>query len=876
VKPIIKKIFLYGTSTFIILSLLGTLTIYGFYLYLNPKLPDVETLKDVRLQVPLRVYTQDRELINEFGKMKRSPMEYEEFPQQMINAILAAEDDRFFEHPGVDYQGILRAIYEIIKSGGDKKSGGSTITMQVARNFFLDRDKTYTRKLNEIFLALKIEEELGKEEILALYLNKIFLGHRAYGFAAASQVYYGKTLGEISLAQTALLAGLPKAPSKYNPITNRQRATERKNYVLRRMSQLEFISDEEFMLAKGEKDDAELHDQNIEVDAMYIAEIVRSEMLERYGDEALNAGFKVYTTINKGKQDAANHALRTAMLEYDRRHGYRGHLHTVDLDKNDELEDLDVWQLALADFDAVGNLEPAIVFAIDHDVDEETDQQSAAFAYTQSGRIAYLPWEQVSWARRYVDDNHLGPELKSISNILQVGDVIYVAPGGGRSDGNNSCSWLAQIPKVSGALVSLNPSNGSVDALVGGFDFHRSKFNRVTQAKRQPGSSFKPFIYSAAIDKGFTTASIINDAPVVFDAPGLEDTWRPENYTGKIYGETRLRKALIKSRNLVSIRLLRDIGIGYAVRYARRFGFEDAKLPRNLSLALGSGTLTPLELATGYSVFANGGYRINPYVIDYIVGPDSTVVHIADRPEVCVACIEAQEQDEQDEQASDSEGEVVADIEKETSSEEEPVVVPVQQDTLQAFLVSADQQPTLEDTIRRELQFLEGPVELKPAARILSPQTSFIMNSMLRDVIIRGTGVRARSIGRKDLAGKTGTTNDQRDAWFSGFNAKVVTIAWVGFDNPKPLGNRETGAKAALPMWISYMGATLKGTPEASLVHPPGIVSVRINEKTGRLTTATDPDAIFEYLLEDQIAGEENSVGQNNKGQSTDITQDIF
>lgn len=872
-KPIIKKFFLYGTSTFIILSLLGVLTIYGFFLYLNPKLPDVETLKDVRLQVPLRVYTQDHELINEFGKMKRSPMEYEQFPPQMINAILAAEDDRFFEHPGVDYQGILRAVYELIISGGDKKSGGSTITMQVARNFFLDRDKTYTRKLNEIFLALKIEEELGKEEILALYLNKIFLGHRAYGFAAASQVYYGKPLSEISLAQTALLAGLPKAPSKYNPITNLQRATERKNYVLRRMNQLEFISDEEFMLAKGEKDDAELHDQNIEVDAMYIAEMVRSEMLERYGDDALNAGFKVYTTINKDKQGAANHALRTAMLEYDRRHGYRGHLHTVDLNKNDELEDLDVWQQALADFDAVGNLEPAIVFAIDHEVDKETDLQSAAYAYTQSGRIAYLPWEQVKWARRYVDDNHLGPELKSISKILQLGDIIYVAPGGGRSDGSNSCSWLAQIPKVSGALVSLNPANGSVDALVGGFDFNLSKFNRVTQAKRQPGSSFKPFIYSAAIDKGFTTASIINDAPVVFDAPGLEDTWRPENYTGKIYGETRLRKALIKSRNLVSIRLLRDIGIGYAVRYARRFGFEDANLPRDLSLALGSGTLTPLELATGYSVFANGGYRINPYVIDYIVGPDGTVVHLTERPEVCVECIEAEEQKEQ--QVIDAEDSSIADAETETT-EQEPVVVPVQQDTLQAFLVSDDQQPTLEDTIRRELQFLEGPVELRPAARIISPQTSFIMNSMLRDVIIRGTGVQARSIGRKDLAGKTGTTNDQRDAWFSGFNGNVVTIAWVGFDNPKPLGNRETGAKAALPMWISYMDATLKGTRETSLVHPPGIVSVRINEKTGQLTTATDPDAIFEYLLEDQITGEENPAVQNNEGQGSDITQDIF
>ncbi len=868
-KPIIKKFFLYGTSTFIILSLLGVLTIYGMYLYLNPKLPDIETLKDVRLQVPLRVYTQDQELINEFGKMKRSPLKYEEFPQRLINAILAAEDDRFFEHPGVDYQGILRAAFELIKSGGDIKSGGSTITMQVARNFFLTREKTYLRKLNEIFLALKIEEELSKQDILALYLNKIFLGNRAYGFAAASQVYYGKPLNELTIAQTAMLAGLPKAPSRYNPVANQERATERKNYVLKRMYDLEYISEEDFMLARDEKDVAELHDQNIEVDAMYIAEMVRSEMLERYGPEALSAGFTVYTTINKDKQDAANNALRTALLEYDRRHGYRGHLNHVELDKNDEIDDIDVWQQALSEIDEVGNLEPAIVFAIDYDVDKENDKQSAAYAYTKSGNVAYLPWERIEWARRYIDDNHQGPELKSIREILKPGDVIYVTPG------DKACSWLAQIPNVSGALISLNPVNGSIDSLVGGFDFNRSKFNRVTQAKRQPGSSFKPFIYSAAIDKGFTPASIINDAPVVFDAPGLEDTWRPENYTGKIYGETRLRKALIKSRNLVSIRLLRDIGIGYAVRYARRFGFENANLPRDLSLALGSGTLTPLELATGYSIFANGGYRIKPYVIDYIVGPDGTVVHMTERPEVCVPCIEELEQKEQAEEAED---EVLAETETETTvaAEEKPVVVPLQQDTLQAFLVGDDQQPTLEDTIRRELQFLEGPIDITPAQRILSPQTSFIMNSMLRDVIVRGTGVRARSLGRKDLSGKTGTTNDQRDAWFSGFNNNVVTIAWVGFDNPKPLGNRETGAKAALPMWISYMGATLKGMEETQLIHPPGIVSVRVNEKSGQLTTATDPDAIFEYLLEDQIAGDERPLEKNNGGQNTDITQDIF
>ncbi len=873
-KPIIKKFLLYGTSTFIVLGLLAVLGVYGLFLYLNPKLPDIDTLKDVRLQVPLRVYTQDKELINEFGQMKRSPMKYEEFPQQLINAVLAAEDDRFFEHPGVDYKGILRAALELILSGGEIRSGGSTITMQVARNFFLSREKTYLRKMNEIFLALKIEEELSKEDILALYLNKIFLGNRAYGFAAASQVYYGKPLAELSLAQTAMLAGLPKAPSRYNPVADPERATERRdNYVLKRMFDLEFVTEEEYMLARAEADDADLHGQAIEVDAMYIAEMVRSEMLLRYGKEALSGGFKVYTTIKKDKQTAANTALQSALLEYDRRHGYRGHLQHIDINKNLELDELDSWQQALAEIDSVGNLQPAIVFAIDTDKDKENEIQQSAYAYTQDGRVAYLPWDHVSWARRYIDDNNLGPELKKITDILKVGDVIYVAPGE-----TKACSWLAQVPKVSGALISINPVDGAIDSLVGGFDFNLSKFNRVTQAKRQPGSSFKPFIYSAAIDKGFSTASIINDAPVVFDAPGLEDTWRPENYTGKIYGETRLRKALIKSRNLVSIRLLRDIGIGYAVRYARKFGFENANLPRDLSLALGSGTLTPLELATGYSIFANGGYRVKPYFIDYIEGPDGKVIHVTNAEIVCPKCSDELEAKAAAEQEK---AEAAAQNEQNTGKSEAQVfedtpVVPVQQDTLQAFLVAGDEQFTLEDTIRRELQFQEGPVVFKPAPRIISPQTSFLINSMMRDVIRRGTGVKARVIGRNDLAGKTGTTNDQRDAWFSGFNANTVTIAWVGFDNPKPLGNRETGAKAALPMWIHYMRNVLKNQPEIPLVQPPRIVSVRINSKTGLLTTATDPDAIFEYLLEDQIANDDLLNNNNSADPSTDITRDIF
>ena len=858
-KPVIKKIFFYGTGAFLIMGLLGVLSVVGLYFYLVPKLPNIDTLKDVRLQVPLRVYTHGGKLIAEYGEMRRQPMTYKEFPQTLVHAVLAAEDERFFEHPGVDLRGIIRAAIELVRTGGEKRQGGSTITMQVARNFFLSREKTFIRKFNEIFLALKIERELSKEEILELYLNKIFLGNRAYGFGAAAQVYYGKPLKDLTLAQTATLAGLPKAPSRYNPVINPTRAIERRGYVLHRMLELGFITEPEYEQAMNEPDHASVHAQPIEVEAPYIAEMVRAEMLARYGNQAYTAGFEVYTTIDKSLQEDANRSLRNALLEYDRRHGFRGHLKHVDLPMGVEVEDIDQWQESLGEIDTIGNLTPAIVFDIDSD-------DNSAYAYTTDNRVVYLPWEDIQWARRYVDDNHEGPELQKISDILQVGDVIYTAPN------KAGCSWLAQLPAVSGALISLNPDNGGVNALIGGFDYEKSKFNRVTMAERQPGSSFKPFIYAAALDKGFTAASIINDAPVVFDAPGLEDTWRPENYSGKVFGETRLRQALVHSRNLVSIRLLRDIGIGYALRYARRFGLENAHLPRNLSLALGSGTLTPLELATGYSVFANGGYRIAPYFIDYIRGPDGSIIYMTNPQQVCPECLKQEATDKSAE--TDKEGDQTT---ADDATQDSATPAPVQQDSLQAFLVPAGKNLTLEDSIRREVQFQEGPEPIKPAPRILSPQTDFIMDSMLRDVIRHGTGRRALVLRRKDLAGKTGTTNDQRDAWFAGFNRNIVTIAWVGFDNPRPLGSHETGAIAALPMWIRFMGAALKGKPETPLTQPPGIVSVRINEKTGRPTTAADPDAMFEYFLEDQVPTTEVSPSDGQQqSQPTDITRDLF
>jgi len=866
-------------------GLLAGLFIGGAYLYLTPRLPGIETLKDVQLQVPLRVYAKSGELIAEFGEMKRTPLKYEEFPKHLINAVLAAEDDRFFEHPGVDYQGILRAVIHLIRTG-KKGQGGSTITMQVARNFFLSREKTYLRKLNEIFLAFKIEGFLSKEEILALYLNKIYLGKRAYGFSAATQVYYGKAIDQLTVSEYAMVAGLPKAPSSYNPINNPQRALIRRNYVLGRMRILDYIDEEVYLAALAAPDMAKVHGQDIELEAPYIAEMVRTEMVARYGTEAYTGGYSVYTTVNADRQRAANNALRNALLGYDRRHGYRGHLGFFDLNSeaetsekasadkvlnqatpekaakeksvviNAEIEELDeftIWRKELNKIPTFGNLIPSLVFQVN---DKE------AYAYTAENKVVHLPWEHIEWARTYVDDNTVEAKLTSAHERLKEGDIIYTVPSA-----KPGCSWLAQKPTVGGALVSLAPEDGAIEALNGGFDYYSgSKFNRAIQAQRQPGSSFKPFIYTAALDKGYTAASIIADAPVVFDAPGLEDTWRPENYSGKFYGDTRLRLALIKSRNLVSIRLLRDIGIGYAIRYIKQFGFTSKMLPRNLSLALGSGSLTPYDLANGYAVFANGGYRVNPYLIDYIVGAKDKIVFMEQPAQVCRACRKEtiSLDDGEDKEKNKN-------VKKENVAAALPLLPP---DLSESFLSLMDEQ--------ERLVVNQGPKPLKLAQQILSPQTAFLINTMMRDVIRFGTGRRALVIGRKDLAGKTGTTNEQRDAWFTGFNADLATIAWVGFDTPRPLGDRETGARAALPMWVDYMRDALAGIEEKELEQPPGLVSVRIDPMTGQLANAKTKDAIFEFFLADQVPTEQTEFIDNEQTDVTtearpaDITEDIF
>ena len=588
----------------------------GAYWYLAPKLPSAETLRDVRLQVPLRVYTRDRKLLAEFGEKRRKPLRLDEVPERLVQAFLAGEDNRFFEHPGVDWQGLTRAVVYLVRTG-EKGPGGSTITMQVARNFFLSREKTYIRKLNEILLALKIEREFTKDEILELYVNKIFLGQRAYGVGAAAQVYYGHPVTELTLPQLAMIAGLPKAPSRFNPVANPEQAVVRRNYVLRRMLELGYIAQDEHDAARDAPVTAKVHGLAVEVEAPYVAEMVRAHMEQTYGDDAYTAGYKVYTTLDGRLQGVANAALRQGLLEYDARHGYRGsERHVASGEEAEPPQDV------LEDIAEVGGLVPAVVTSVD---------ERTVAAWVRNAGPVEIGFESMEWARPYIDENHRGDEPKGVGAVLKAGDVIRV-----RRTGDE---WsFAQVPKVEGALVSLDPDDGSIVALTGGFDFYRSKFNRATQAERQPGSSFKPFIYSAALEYGYTPASIINDAPVVFEDPSLKSAWRPENYGGKFFGPTPLRTALYKSRNLVSIRLLREIGIDFALDHIARFGIDVESLPRGLSLALGSGVLTPLELASGYCVLANGGYAVEPYFIQRVLDGDDALVFAADPLVVCRDC----------------------------------------------------------------------------------------------------------------------------------------------------------------------------------------------------------------------------------------------
>ncbi|MBX2808085.1 MAG: penicillin-binding protein 1A [Cellvibrionaceae bacterium] len=811
----------------------------GIYLYLSPTLPSIEALKTVEFQTPLRVYSIDNKLIGEFGEKRRDPISIVDTPQLLVDAVLSAEDDGFYQHRGVSFKGLLRAAVQLAIAG-EIQSGGSTITMQVARNFFLSLEQTFSRKFNEILLALKIERELSKAEILELYFNKIYFGNRAYGVKAAAQVYYGKAIEDLSLAQVAMIAGLPKAPSTYNPLANPSRALIRRDWILQRMLKLGKIDKEAFDAAINEPVSARYFGQNLDFNAPYVAEMAREKALALFGEEAYIKGYKVYTTIHSQAQQAAQSAIAKGLIAYDKRHGYRGPerqldpallnpLTTVEQTTAEQTADttssdtalgavnLLPWLMQLRKIAVYGQLEPAAVIRID---------KRAISVLTQKGQTVDILWENgLQTARKYINENLMTKAPESAADVVSLGDVVRIRRQSGEA--NKNPVWhLSQLPKAQAALVAIKPDDGAIHSLVGGFDFNHSHFNRVTQAKRQPGSNFKPFVYTAALENRMTAASILNDAPIVIEDGGLESAWRPENASGKFYGPTRLRKALYLSRNLVSIRLLQSLGIDRVIDSMERFGMNTKDIPRDLSMALGSYVMTPLQVASAYSSFANGGYSIEPYLVH----------HIRDRNDKLL--FQAQPQVVPGRQA-------LTYIDNTAATDKKTV----------AFARGITTDAMVDTDFADPLTPAPEPLRIQPegreAARIIDERVAYIMNSMLRDVVKRGTGRRALSLSRSDLAGKTGTTNGPRDAWFSGYNPQLVATTWVGFDNNQKLGRREYGGVSALPIWIDYMGTALAGTADDLPAQPDGILTVRINPETGQRAAPTDPNGLFELFLEE-------------------------
>ncbi len=819
-----KKAFRLLFRFLILSSVLGIVTIFVTYLIVSKDLPDVETLRDVQLQVPLRVYTQDGKLISVFGEKRRIPIRIEEMPANLKNAFIAGEDKRFYEHPGIDYQGITRAVWTLATTG-EKTIGGSTITQILARNYFLTLDKTFTRKIREIFLALKIEREFSKDEILELFLNKILLGHRAYGVGAAADVYYGKPVTQLTLAQCAMIASLPKAPSRINPITSPARAMSRRNYVLERMLELDFINSTEYDTAISERNTAYYHGATTEVSAPYLAEMVRKEMLARFGQSAYTGGYEVYTTINSRFQAAASQAVTDGLEEYDHRHGYRGAEAHFDLEKSKTTGN---WDEILRPYKPMAGLAPGLVTEVDEDL---------ALIYQADGQTIALTLDDMSWAKKFITRERVGFEPKSVADVLSVGDIVRTRL---RDEGRRE---LAQLPEPEALLISLSPHDGSIKALVGGYDYTRSKFNRVVQSRRQPGSGFKPFIYSAALAKGKTTASIVNDAPIVFSDAELERDWKPQNFSEEFFGPTRLREAMVNSQNLVSIRLLREISIPYAIEHISSFGFDPAELPGNLSMALGSASLKPISIARGYAVFANGGYLVDPYFLEKIVDAKGIVLFATSPRVVCDDC------------ATDD---AIEPEQVEATVKVEPSFRPLQLEAEEDLQVVEQESSVQEDMVAIST----------PAPRVISEQNAYLVRSMMMDVVRRGTGKKAMQLGRNDLAGKTGTTNEQRDAWFSGYNTEIVTSVWVGFDSHEPLGRYEVGGKAALPIWMDYMRVALQDVAEQIPEIPEGITKARIDPVTGLLARIENQDAVMEVFemgslppMEEAVEGIQSETG---------------
>jgi penicillin-binding protein 1A len=794
--------------------------VIGAYYYAAPSLPAAETIRDIQLEVPLRIFSRDGYLISEIGERRRMPVTYEEIPQHVVHAFVAAEDRRFFVHPGIDYRGVLRALSSLVLTG-EISGGGSTLTQQLARSYFLSLEQSFVRKLREAFLAYQIEREFSKEQIMAFFLNKMFFGQRAYGVAAASQVYFNKGLSDISIAEAATLAGVLPAPSDYNPVASAEEATNRRAYVLGRMASLDYITAAEYEEAMAIPMVSNLYGTAIELNAHYVAEMVRRDMLNRFGSDTYTAGYQVVTTLDSHLQQSANYALRNGLLEYTRRRGYRGPIANVALTEQELLEPFDLWpieaQQALQQY-VPGGQSIAIVTAINED-------DNSAEIVLADGTRDLIPWSGISWAKPFVDRQTSGEDPESVLDVLSIADVIIIMPA-------STGSWaLSQTPEVQGAVVSLDPGDGAINSLAGGFDFATSKFNRVSQAFRQPGSSFKPFIYSAALEHGSTAATVVLDTPVVISSSELEAVWRPTEYSGRFYGPTRVREALVRSMNLVSVRLLLfESGIGNTVRHIAKFGFGEAALPRNGSLALGAGSASPLDLVQGYAIFANGGYGVRPYVIDAIYDSNGETAYRAEPLIVCPECLAEADEPFRVEVIDDSTNDA---MDEDQTLEFSPEI----------FLQNRPDASTAPELFAR----------VNAAPRAITAQNAFLMQDMMRDVIRRGTGRRAMAIGRRDLSGKTGTSNDFRDAWFGGFNADLATVVWVGYDDDLPLGPGEEGSRTALPIWIEFMRAALKGVPEHQMPQPEGIVSVRIDRATGCPARAGQPNATFEFFREEHV-----------------------
>lgn len=822
------------------------------YLYLAPSLPSVESLKNIQLQTPLRIYSRDNKLIAEFGEKRRTPVAFKDVPPAFYDALIAAEDENFYSHTGVDVKGLARAAYGLITTG-KKKSGGSTITMQVAKNYYLSSAKTFTRKFTEILLALHIEQELTKNEILELYVNKMYLGKRAYGVESAAQVYYGKSIKDLDLSQLAMIAGLPQAPSAANPINNPERARYRRNYVLARMLTAGFISEEEFDIASSEPVTAKFHGLATEIEAPYIAEMVRSEMLKRFPNDLYTKGYRVTTSIDSKLQVAAQDAVRSGLHNYDRKHGMRQRFIQMPTYIIPEQQDVEVmvaakiwkvgdpinmddkyltlppsprdlnlnnWLDQIKNKSTPGNLIWAVVTQINsvtHEVELTLKDRS----------IVTLPIERYDWARDYIAVNDMGPRILSADQLFSIGQQALLL-----KDKNGY--WLSQEPEAQSSLVSFDPQTGSLKALVGGYDFHRSKFNRSIQADRQPGSSFKPFVYSAGLESGFTPASIMNDAPVVFDDDSLEAIWRPENYSGQFFGPTRLRQALYKSRNLVSIRLLSRTGVGRTIRYISNIGIPRNKLNRDLSLALGSSGLTPYEMASAYNSLANGGFRVSPHFLLSIEDNEGATLFKHQSELVCEPCLDS--------------------IQKHKELLKEYALTNPNGSVLDIYGQPTNDVDATSNINNFPLSLEAFTAQFPPLAiRVMDSRVNYLMYTMLKDVIKRGTGKRALALKRNDLAGKTGTTNDQKDAWFSGYNNKLVANVWVGFDSPRTLGRNAFGSNTALPIWVDFMATALEDVEDAPIKRPDGLVSVRIDPDTGIRAYPGQKNAIFETFRVENV-----------------------